>query len=151
MHHYLLRTMVFGPRVIEDYFNRIPKEKWDTPTAEDRFTPREVVSHLRFWEPIARGRIDQAMYNSGSDVSNWDEERHAVDEDYASKDPHQMLAEWKDERAETWELLQTVPDDAWDNYVIHGMWGNITLDDLANLLIAHDMYHIEQFREFTAG
>jgi hypothetical protein len=150
MHHYLLRVIEFGPQVIGETLDQIDEKDWDTPTHPDRFSPREVIAHLRFWEPVAQGRLRAAAENSGSEVLNWDEDQDVFDNDYASKNPRQMLAEWKAERARTAEYIKSVDPAKYNNHVVHGMWGKITFDNLANLAIAHDMYHIEQLANFVS-
>ena len=150
MHHYLLRVIEHGPRVIGETLSRIDEKDWDTPTHPDRFSARQVLAHLRYWEPVARYRLETAVSSSGSAVPNWDEDQDVFDNDYANKDPRQMLQEWKEERAKTVEMIKSVGADKHANYVVHGMWGQITFDDLANLAIAHDMYHIEQLVDFAS-
>lgn len=150
MHHYLLRVIEFGPEVMEDLLNRIDEQQWDAPTHQDRFTPREVFAHLRYWEPVARGRLVTAVEHPGTEVPNWDEEQDVFANNYAVKDPRQMLAEWKAERKLTTEYIKAADPSCHGNIVVHGMWGAITFDSLANLAIAHDMYHVEQLSDFLS-
>jgi hypothetical protein len=147
---YLIYALQCTPGLLRREFERLSRDLWDTPTAPDRFTPRQVVAHLLDWEPILRGRIKAAVETPGATLQVWDEGLRAVEQHYEQWDPTESLDRWMDERKRTVELVHSVPAEAWDNKVIHPERGVLTAADLANMLPCHDVYHIEQLSALTS-
>lgn len=144
MTHYAVRAVSYSPAVVERIVRLIPSDRISVPTGPGRFSPKEVLAHMADWEPVALGRIRAAVENNGSQIENWDEDQMAIDHDYASCDLGEQLALYRERRAATVEYVKTIPEDKWGNSVVHSAWGAMTVDDLVNLLVQHDMYHLEQ-------
>ena len=117
----------------------------DVPTQPERFTPREVVAHLADWEPILREeRIVVPIAQPGCSVKAYDEGDLAIANNYAASDPLESARTFAEERAKTIELLRSLDAGQWDAYFTHPERGRMTVYDMANLLVGHDMYHVEQ-------
>lgn len=132
-----------SPALVRAAFDRLPKDKWDVRMDPKRFTPREAMAHLRHWEPVCRERMRIALLASGSPVANWDEDRHCKEHGYAESDPHQMMDEWMAERETTLKWLKSCPKPFLSKTVIHRVNGELSIDQLASALLAHDMYHLD--------
>ena len=144
MHAYLLSSLNFGPVVVERLVAALPESAYDTPTAEDRFTPREIVAHLADWEPIMRDRIRAAVESPGSTIQAYDEGRMAIDRAYARSDIHTQTKLFVEERKKTAEYANRLTQDQLRQTVTHSERGLQTAEDLIGTLIGHDMYHVEQ-------
>ena len=144
MNPYLLSVMEFGPKVVAGVFSRIPAALWDTPIAVDRFTPREVIAHLADWEPIVLERMKTAFTAPGSTVQPWDEGLMAVTNGYRKLDPLEQLQLFTQRRADTANWLRSVPVALWSQAVLHPERGRLSIEDQANHVLGHDLYHIEQ-------
>jgi hypothetical protein len=144
MNPYLIPSLPTGPAVLEWLIRRIPDENWDTPTHPDRFTPREVIAHLADWEPILLGRMKQTLDQPGSLIVGIDEEKRAIERNYSDLDPLAEIERWKRSRDETILWLKALPPQAWTTVAMHNERGELSLNDQANMLLGHDLYHIQQ-------
>lgn len=144
MQPYLFPSLPVGPIAVRKLMERIEASALDRPTAPGRFTPREVAAHLADWEPILLARMRQAHDDPESTILGIDEGEMAIANGYSSKDWRSELEAWAASRAETIAWLRTVGDDAWSRFVVHNERGRQSLYDQANLLLGHDLYHIEQ-------
>lgn len=86
----------------------------------------------------------QAVESPGSAVQGIDEGRRAEEQDYGSTDWRAEAERFAVARRETAEWLAGRAEDDWDRFVVHNERGRQTLYDQANLLLGHDLYHIEQ-------
>ena len=144
MNPYLATALDLGPTVIERILARIPGSSLDESSTEGRFTPREVIAHLADWEPIMRERIVQACAKPGSVIVVFDEGEMAVAGNYAGTDPFEQFLQFQRERRLTCEAVRRVRSEDWAKTAHHPERGDLSAADLANLLIGHDLYHIEQ-------
>lgn len=117
----------------------------DEPSSQGRFSPREVIAHLADWEPILREeRIVAPLASPGLTVAAYDEGELAERNNYAAKDPHEQAALYAVERQKTVTLLKSLTEEQWRVSMKHPERGEMTVYDMANLLVGHDMYHVEQ-------
>jgi hypothetical protein len=72
----------------------------------------------------------------------------AVDHRYGETDPWEQAERFARERQVTAELLRGLPPEDWGRSVHHPERGPQSVEDLANLLLGHDLYHIEQLTEY---
>lgn len=144
MNPYLINVVCFTPDILGKTIAAIPESSHRTPTAEGRFSPLEVICHLADWEPIMRGRIQTAVSNPGTQIEAFDEAEMAIAHRYSEKDIHAELDLFAQERSKTRDYLATIAPDAWDRTVTHPERGVVSAGDLANMLLGHDLYHIEQ-------
>jgi len=149
MNFYLMISIEFGPQVIRRLVDQLDPADWDRRLNPDRFTPREIVAHLADWEPIMRGRIRTALREPGSPILAYDEGQLALDHKYAETDPVEQAETFIRERRITAELLrQIASEEEWQRAVTHPERGPQSVEDQANLLLGHDLYHIEQITEY---
>jgi hypothetical protein len=144
MNPYLFNTLEFGPRTIEWLMERIEPHLLDKPTKPGRFSPREVVAHMADWEPILRGRMQKCLEKSGSEIKGIDEGKRAAEQKYAESDWREQARLFMERRHETAQWLRGLKESDWEKFVVHNERGKQTLYDQANMLLGHDLYHIEQ-------
>lgn len=144
MNPYLFPSLPTGPRLLADQLSRIGAEAMDVPTHPDRFSPREVIAHLADWEPILRARMAQAVAEPGSEIQGIDEGERAIEMNYAASDPREQAQRYQEARAETIAWLQGLQPEDWSKHVMHNERGRMTVSDMANMLLGHDLYHLEQ-------
>ncbi len=147
MNPYHPGSLVFGPGLLGAAFSRVPEDKWDLPTGPERFTPREVVFHLAYWEPVARWRVERALAENGVEVPDWDEDQHAKDFNYGSLDPVEGLRIYASEREKTVQLYNSVQGGQWEHAFVHPTKGRVTVSDWAASMMGHDLYHLAQLEE----
>jgi len=150
MNPYLKPSLEFGPVVVQRQIRLIPTARWDEPLETDRFTPREVVAHLADWEPILRERILTALRAPGAPIEAYDEAEMARQNHYDTSDPEAQCALFLRERHETARMLRELAPTDWSKTVQHPERGTLSVEDQANLLLGHDLYHIEQLSAYLA-
>jgi hypothetical protein len=148
MNPYLLPTLEFGPTVVRRLLSQLPPSRMDEEMEEGRFTPREVIAHLADWEPIMRDRIVSALKRPGTTITAYDEVKMAIDHGYSLSDPSEQCDLFARERRITAQLVRDFKAMDWDKAVIHPERGPLSVEDLTNLLIGHDLYHIEQLSAY---
>lgn len=151
MHAYLMPALELGPRMIARIFAEIPREGWDVAQEPDRFTPREVIAHLADWEPILLARMQAALAQPGAAIEAFDEVLMAEENGYRSSDPDEQQRLFAARRAETLAWLRALPQEAWVLQFMHPERGLHTIEDQANLIIGHDVYHAEQISASLKG
>lgn len=148
MNHYLMRTIEFGPVVLERILARVPESRYDGPTDPGRFTIREVVAHLADWEPILRLRISGICDDPGTVIQVYDEGRLAIDNRYSEQDVSENLGKLKTERSRTVALLTALSPEEWHRTGQHPEVGTLSVYDIAGMIQGHDMYHLEQVSSY---
>ncbi len=131
------------PRLIEREINRLGAEHYDLKTDPNRFSAREGVCHLADWEPIMLARIKVGVETPGGRIEAYDEGQMALDHDYQSKDPKAELARFKADRQKTIQYLSSLSKEDFSKTVMHPERGEMTVNDLAHMLVSHDVYHLE--------
>lgn len=145
MNSYLFPALEKAPAAFAMIAKQIRADRMDVPTHPDRFTPRQVFAHMADWEPILRDeRLREAVRSPGCEVNAYDEGERAAERDYDSLDPEGQLALWADEREKTITFLRGLTPEQWTSEMHHPERGRMTVTDLANAMIGHDMYHVEQ-------
>ena len=148
MNPYLLAAIPLGPRIVQRILARFDAEDADTVFEEDRFTIREVIAHLADWEPLFRGRMELALAEPGAAIVTYDEGERAVERNYASLDVDVQFAIYAAEREKTVAFLKSLNRSDFRLEYIHPTLGPTVLEDQANMLLGHDLYHVEQLTAY---
>lgn len=149
MHPYLLPVLEFTPTILERMLDQTPASAIDRKTDPNRFTLREAIAHLADWEPIFLERVRAGVDNPGAKVFGIDESQRAIDQGYESWDPRESLRKFKAARKTTAEYLRSLSADDWESTVTHNEKGLMTAYDQANMLLGHDIYHLEHASQFS--
>lgn len=148
MNAYLFPALQATPDIFSALYALIPAHRLDSPTHPDRFTPRQVIAHLAHWEVILREeRIVVPAEQPGAQVSAYDEAELAISHHYELTEVGEQLALFKAERMKTIALLQSLSKEQLDSTMVHPERGVSTVNDLANTMVGHDVYHIHQLTD----
>jgi uncharacterized damage-inducible protein DinB len=150
MNFYVLKSIEFGPSVISRIFARIDPAKFDEHPDPERFSPREAIAHLADWEPIFRSRMKLILTEPGVTIVGQDESESAIQNRYHEQDVQASLSEFERQRAETTKWIRGLSMDDFKLAGNRDDYGPMTIEDFANLLVCHDMYHVDQFLEFVS-
>lgn len=151
MHPYLLRSLSNGPTVMQRIVRLIPADRYDAALIAERFTIREVIAHLADWEPLFRGRMEIAFATPNAKIVSYDEGQRALDLKYAEANIDVQLELFATERAKTKAFVSKLDPVQVRQQYVHPELGPMTIEDQANMLIAHDMYHIEQLSAYLTA
>ena len=150
MNYYVLKSIEFGPTVLERILKQLPEEKFDERPDPDRFTLREAVAHLADWEPIWCMRMEKILAQPGVFIQGVDEGDLAIKNDYAHQDVWVSLGRYKAGRAKTTTLIHSLKPEDWSKKCEREGYGEMVLEDWANLIVCHDMYHLEHASAYLA-
>ena len=137
------------PDIITRFCKGIPAHIADQDQGPDYFTLREVLAHLADWEPIWLERIQRIVQEEEPVLPNIDEGKMAELNNYATTPVEVSLEKFASGRASLVEYLQSLPNDAFARNGIRPEIGNITIKDIATIVLAHDTYHIAQLARYT--
>jgi len=85
--------------------------------------------------------------SSGADIVPYDEGKRAIDLNYQRLDPIESLQAFKDSRASTIKWLDSLTEQDWQKHANHPEQGRLTVYDIANTMVCHDVYHVAQLQE----
>lgn len=140
-----------GPLIIRRIVEQIPSAQYDSHADPERFTLREAVAHLADAQGISTERIRQTLESPGSTIVPYDEVVRAEEQGYIHSFVMEQLELFDRRRSAVLELLGGLAPDDWGKSAVHTERGVMTVYDQANLLLAHDTYHIEHLTQFLSN
>jgi len=148
MHPYLFPGLELTPKTLSRLVSQVPEKRYDEHTDPNRFTLREAIAHLADWEPIFLQRIQAGVDKPGAEIFGMDEGQRAIEKNYGSWDIQESLRIFAEARAQTVRYLKALTADQWKTTVTHNEKGPMTAYDQANMLLGHDIYHMEHASQF---
>jgi uncharacterized damage-inducible protein DinB len=141
---YLDQGLALSPAAFRQITALVSPSRLDQSLATDRFTLREVIAHLADMEPVFRARMELALRAPGSEVENFDQDKEALEKNYASWDVQKSLTLFAEARRKTLELFLSLDERQLALTVKHPILGEVSVFGLGVFLLGHDMYHLEQ-------
>lgn len=123
---------------------------YDSRPDPDRFTLREMAAHLADWEEVFLKRLTQTRDEENATLQGLDEGQVAIDHDYARAEPAECLARYQAGRQKIIAFLRELSPSQWERVARHTELGEITLEEQAVLIAAHDGYHRQQTLSYLA-
>ena len=148
---YLCHGLAAQPTVLTALMNGVNPDRYDLRPEVDRFTLREVIAHLADWEGVWLGRMKLIISEENPFLQGYDEGQWAIDHAYHTLVPLEQLERYSAGRAEMVEFLRGMPDKAWERTGRHSEWGEMSIFNLASLVLGHDGYHMKQVVEWTTA
>lgn len=104
------------------------------------WSPLKYAAHVREVCAVMRARLHQMLTEHDPEFANWDQDRAAIDGDYASQDPEHVAAQLDLAAAELANAADAVPTDAWER---PGRRSNGSVFTVESLLVyaLHDLEH----------
>jgi hypothetical protein len=111
----------------------------------------EVLCHLRDGEEIGFQR-DRAMFEQKNpDIAPYDQDKFAIDRNYASQDLRKALAEFIRLRKEHVAFLESLSPEGWKRPGNHLEIGNIDIFSHTEHMVCHDSIHCAQIARQLKG
>ncbi len=116
---------------------------------EEGWSVRETLAHLidaeRAHRRFMQGVIDDNVTTiENFDINRWNAGRIAK---RANQSVAEIVAELKSERAQTLDLLPTIPDDAWQKVGPHAALGEVSVEYVAKIIGLHERMHLQEMVE----
>ena len=149
-HQAIVEEIRASGQSIEELVISIPENQLSIRPDNDDWSIQEIVSHTRNVAMLAYGlRIRRLFIESDPLFADYDEDnellRELIDRDPV-KESARMIREEHDQIA---DLLSLLPDAAWQRAGTHRTSGRLTVQFLAQRIIAHAQEHHQQI-EITA-
>ena len=112
----------------------------------------EVVNHLYDEEKDDfRKRLDLTLHKPEEEWPGIDPQGWVIAHEYSTKDFHQSVKNFFDERAKSIQWLNNLSVPEWDTLHQHQILGPLSAADLLAAWAAHDYLHLKQISELQAG
>jgi hypothetical protein len=118
-------------------WRRGPSEKWSMI---------ENAAHVRDIERVYQERFSKMAFGDHPAFWMLDNDRAATLLKYAESNPAAVAKEFRRLREDTLVLLRALPHATWRRTGLHPKRGELTLEQLAEVLAGHDESHIEKIR-----
>ncbi len=149
MNDVTLATLADFPAALERHYAAFPRARvhwapasWDGVPSEP-FTAIEQICHVRDIEIEGyQVRFERTLREAAPFLPSVDSERLARERDYARADAGRVLAQFRDARARTLELLRGVAPADFARPADFEGYGSVTLLGLVHFLCSHDQQHL---------
>jgi len=129
---------------------RLHGEAVTTRPDDATWSPLEYGAHVRDVCGVMRGRLEQLLAEDDPEFVNWDQDRAAIDGDYASQQPEHVAVDLDLAAAAFASAATAVPADAWER---PGRRSNGSVFTVETLLVyaLHDLeHHVHDVRPIGA-
>ena len=113
--------------------------------APEKWNIKEITCHLLDEErEDFRARLRHILYTPADPMPPINPVGWVIERNYAGKDFHTVLKEWKAERTQSIEWLISLKDVSWQNFYNHPKAGPISAEMILANWLAHDYLHFRQ-------
>ncbi len=144
--NYVVSSLSGAPDVYEYLLRDLSSndERWDFSADPERFTLREVVTHLADYTEVCVGRFYRTLEENEPRFPTWNPSQIAIDNDYAHSDALESLRRLRQSRVQMSDIVRDLPLELWARAAYREGIGALTLEDQAVMVVAHDGYHLQQ-------
>jgi uncharacterized damage-inducible protein DinB len=140
-----------GYKRFKSVLKEVPPDALHFKPSPKAWSIHQIVIHLADSEVSGYDRFRKAIAENGVTVAVYDHNAWAERLHYDAQDTRQYLKLLKYVRATTSQLLRSIPDETWDNHIIHPENGKMTLADLVPYYDTHITKHCDQVRRNVAA
>jgi hypothetical protein len=142
----LLERFRRGPELLAAILTGVYGEEEDFITAPGKWSIRQIVAHLADAELVGAHRLRQVIAEDNPTLIAFDQDAWTRNLDYARRRPKTSLETFRRIRAENYELLKGLPDDAFARAGNHTENGPMTLRQLLEGYAGHAESHARQLQ-----
>ena len=121
--------------------------EWDYKAAPDKWSVRQIICHLADSELVAADRFRRIIAEPDPVLQWFDEKLWAENLDYQRRKFSNALESFRRMRGENYELLKSLPEEAWARTGTHTKFGVMTLKLLLLKNAEHAENHARQLKE----
>lgn len=114
--------------------------------ADDEWSPATVVAHLADAELVYSVRIRMAVTADRPYLAGFDENAWVRRFAELETDAKESLARWRSLRDANLRVLASLEPDEWKLTGMHAERGEMSVTQIADLLVQHDRAHLAQIR-----
>ncbi|CAN5409039.1 hypothetical protein BH11ARM2_BH11ARM2_33260 [soil metagenome] len=136
------------PDILRNVLHCVHTENYNDRIEADRFTLAEMIAHMADFEDIFLDRMRLAVEKPGASIVTYDPDERAQEKHYDTRDALHELEVFTNRRSDTMTFLHELCADDRKKFFVHPEFGAMTIDQLATLMMGHDLYHIAQASEY---
>jgi hypothetical protein len=118
---------------------------------EAEWSATQVISHLADAELVYGTRMRLIVTEPTPHLAAYDENAWVERFSELDDDPRATLARWRALRDSNVRILESLEPAEWQLFGIHAETGRMTVDTIAERMVAHDKNHLDQIRRALAG
>ena len=143
----LLERFRRGPEVLAVVLTGVFGDEEDFAIAPGKWSIRQIIAHLADAELVGAHRFRQVIAEDNPTLIAFDQDAWARNLDYNQRKPKQSLESFRRIRAENYELLNRLPETAFDRAGNHTENGAMSLRKLLEGYAQHVESHARQLQE----
>lgn len=151
MKRYVFHSLEAGPKAIARLLRVFPTDRLDERLDPNRYTAREIIAHLADVEEVHLGRMRKALATEGYKAEPFAHDERIVEHHYADKDVYHEAEVLESRREMTLGFLRDLTDEQLHRHFIAPSGDDIDIITYAELVVSHDMYHLEQLTQYLAN
>ncbi|MEW6507993.1 MAG: DinB family protein [Bacteroidota bacterium] len=133
-----------GFEKLQSALQNYPKQAFDYKPAPDKWSIREIILHLADSESVGYARCRKIIAESATTITPYNQDIWAEELNYKDQDLDLALELFAQLRLLTFKLLEKIPEQKWNNYIIHPERGKVTLEEWLGIYSNHVDVHISQ-------
>lgn len=110
------------------------------------WTAKQIIGHLYDTQEVWGERIKQCCINSETVFQSYNPEEYVMKRDYNNACLNVLLKHYKEKRQQMYNLLIK---DNWFKEGKHPEEGVLTVKDLVEIIMQHEVHHLEQLRSIN--
>jgi hypothetical protein len=142
----LLERFRRGPELLAVVLTGVFGEEEDFQPSTGSWSVRQIIAHVADSEVVGAQRFRQVIAEENPTLVAYDQEAWTRNLDYARRKPKHSLESFRRMRAENYDLLQELPEAAFDRTGNHTERGSITLRGLLETYAQHAENHARQMQ-----
>jgi hypothetical protein len=130
-----------------DFLKEFPREMWNYKPDADHWSVHEIILHLLDTEMNAYVRYRICVAEPGKTITPFDQDKWSRELKYQERNVEEAIhgLQWVIQM--NYELLKSLPEEAFSRSVIHPERGVQSLDQAVTVYFNHIPHHIEQMRK----
>jgi hypothetical protein len=142
----ILEEYKSGYNELQNALREIPIETWDYKPVPDKWSIKEVIIHITDSEINGYIRLRKTIAENGTEITTYDQDLWAEKLNYPSRSIDTNLELFRLIRVLNYSLLIGLPEETWNNYIIHPERGKVNLKEHVRIYVDHITVHIKQMR-----
>jgi uncharacterized damage-inducible protein DinB len=143
----LLERFRRGPELLAVVLTGVFGEEEDFVTGPGKWSIRQIIAHVADAELVYAQRFRQVIAEENPSLMPFDQDAWARNLDYSRRKPKQSLETFRRIRAENYELLKDLPENAFTRTGNHLENGSMNLRRLLEGMAQHAESHARQMQE----
>ena len=140
----LLERFRRGAEIIAVATTGASNPELDHVPAPGKWSARQIACHLADSEIVGHMRLRQVIAEDNPTMIGFDGQAWAEKLDYRTRKISQALETFRRVRSENYELLKSLPPEAFSRSGTHSERGRVTLLDLLKIYAEHAENHVRQ-------